>query len=76
MRCTHRSRARNGGRSSGKLGVCVREHSRGCGWVLWPPGGALSMAACSVAALGNGGYGSDMAGGEMFSAVMGNEARE
>ena len=25
-------------RSSGELGVGVREHIRGCGWVLWPPG--------------------------------------
>ena len=64
MRCTRRSRAHGGGLSSGKLGVCVREHSRWCGWVLWPPGGALSMAACSVAVLGNRGYGGDMAGGD------------
>ena len=57
-------------RSSGELGVGVREHSRGCGWVLWPPGGALSTAACSVAALGNGGYGGDMAGGGELSGVV------
>ena len=61
---------RGGGRSSGELGVGVRERSRGCGWVLWPPGGALSTAACSVAALGKGGYGGDMAGGEELSAPV------
>ena len=59
----------DGGRSSGELGVGVREHSSGCGWVLWPPGGALSTAACSVAALGNRGYGGGMAGGEELSVV-------
>ena len=36
--------------------------------MLRPPGVALSTAACSVAALGNGGYGDDMAGGEELSA--------
>ena len=71
MRCTRRSQAHGGGQSSGELGVCVREHSRGCGWVLWPPGGALSTAACSVAALGNRGYGGDMASGEELSAPTG-----
>ena len=70
MRCTRRSRAHGGGQSSDELGVDVREHSRGCGWVLWPPGGALSTAACSVAALGNRGYGGDMAGGEELSAPV------
>ena len=67
-----------GGRSSGELGVGVRKHSRGCGWVLWPPGGALSTAACSVAALGNRGYGDDMAGGEELSAptVVGVRGRK
>ena len=68
MRCTRWSRAHGGGRSSGELGVGVREHSRGCGWVLWSPGGVLSTTVCSVAALGNGGYGGDMAGGEELSA--------
>ena len=65
-------------RSSGELGVGVRKHSRGCGWVLWPPGGALSTAACSVAALGNGVYGGDMAGGEELSAptVVGVRGRK
>ena len=36
--------------------------------MLRPPGVALSTAACSVAALGNSGYGGDMAGGEELSA--------
>ena len=36
--------------------------------MLRPPGVALSTTACSVAALGNGGYGGDMAGGEELSA--------
>ena len=38
--------------------------------MLRPPGVALSTAACSVAALGNGGYGGDMAGGEELSAPV------
>ena len=38
--------------------------------MLRPPGVALSTAACSVAALGNGGYGGDMAGGEELSALV------
>ena len=69
---------RGGGRSSGELGVGVRERSRGCGWVLWPPGGALNTAACSVAVLGNRGYGGDMAGGEGLSAptVVGVRGRK
>ena len=66
---------RGGGRSSGELGVGVRERSRGCGWVLWPPEGALSTAACSVAVLGNRGYGGDMAGGEELSAPVVDAAR-
>ena len=57
-----------GGRSSGELGVGVREHGRRQRGVLRPPGVALSTAACSVAALGNGGYGGDIAGGVGFSA--------
>ncbi len=67
-----------GGRSSGELGVGVRKHSRGRGWALWPTGGALSTAACSVAALGNRGYGGDMAGGEELSAptVVGVRGRK
>ena len=36
--------------------------------MLRPPGVALSTTACSVAALANGGYGGDMAGGEELSA--------
>ena len=59
-----------GGRSSGELGVGVREHGRRQRGVLRPPGVALSTAACSVAALGNGGYGGDMAGGEELSAPV------
>ena len=59
-----------GGRSSGELGVGVREHSRRQRGVLRPPGVALSTAACSVAALGNGGYGGDMADGEELSAPV------
>ena len=39
--------------------------------MLRPPGVALSTAACSVAALGNGGYGGDIAGGVEFSAKTG-----
>ena len=38
--------------------------------MLRPPGVALSTAACSVAALGNGGYGGDMAGSEELSAPV------
>ena len=46
--------------------------------MLRPPGVALSTAACSVAALGNGGYGGDMAGGEELSAptVVGVRGRK
>ena len=43
--------------------------------MLRPPGVALSTAACSVAALGNGGYGGDMAGGEELSAPTGIDVR-
>ena len=43
--------------------------------MLWPPGGALSTAACSVAALGNGGYDGDMAGGEELSDPTGTGVR-
>ena len=38
--------------------------------MLRPPGVALSTTAWSVAALGNGGYGGDMAGGEELSAPV------
>ena len=67
-----------GGRSSGELGVGVRELGRRQRGVLRPPGVALSTAACSVAALGNGGYGGDMAGGEELSAptVVGVRGRK
>ena len=46
--------------------------------MLRPPGVALSTTACSVAALGNGGYGGDMAGGEELSAptVVGVRGRK
>ena len=52
----------------GDLGFGVWEHGMGQGGVFRPPGVALSTAACSVAALGNGGYGGDMAGDEELSA--------
>ena len=39
--------------------------------MLRPPGVALSTTACSVAALGNGGYGGDMAGGKQAPAPVG-----
>jgi len=64
-----------GGRSSGALGFGVREHGRRQGGVLRPPGGALSTYVCSVAALGNGGHGGDMAGGEELSAPTGIDVR-
>ena len=40
--------------------------------MLRPPGVALSTTACSVAALANGGYGSDMAGGKQAPAPVGS----
>ena len=39
--------------------------------MLRPPGVALSTTACSVAALANGGYGGDMAGGKQAPAPVG-----
>ena len=50
-----------GGRSSGVHGNSVRRHRRGHRWVLRPPGGALSTVTRSVAALGDGGQGGDLA---------------
>ena len=44
--------------------------------MLRPPGGALSTYVCSVAALGNGGHGGDMAGGEELSVPMATVARK
>ena len=40
--------------------------------MLRPPGVALSTTACSVAALANGGYCGDMAGGKQAPAPVGS----
>ena len=48
MRCTHRSRARGGGRSSGNSGDGAMVHGRRGWWALRAPGSALSTSACSV----------------------------
>ena len=39
--------------------------------MLRAPGSALSMVTRSIAALGDGGHGGDMSGGEEFSALTG-----
>ena len=59
-------------RRSGELGFGVREHDRRQRGVLRPPRVALSTTAFSVAALGNGGYGGDMAGGKQVQAPVGS----
>ena len=48
MRCTRRSRARGGGRSSGNSGDGAMVHGRRGWWALRAPGSALSTSACSV----------------------------
>ena len=49
-------------RSSDELGVIARRHGKRCGAVLWAPGDTASAVKCSVAAIGVGGHGGDMAG--------------
>ena len=51
-----------GCRSSSELEVVARRHDRRCGAVLRAPGDTASAVKRSVAAIGDGGYGGDMAG--------------
>ena len=51
-----------GCRSSGELGVVARRHDRRCGAVLMALGDTASAVKRSVAAIGDGGHGGDMAG--------------
>ena len=65
-----------GGRSSDLRENGVAAHSRNSGWVLSTPGGVLSTVTRSVAAIGDGGHGGDMAGGAKLPTVMANGVRD
>ena len=64
-----------GGRSSGELGVGVREHGRRSWGVLRTPEIAVSTTVGSGASCGGCGHGHAMAGGEKLSAAVEEEAR-
>ena len=63
------------GRSSDLSENGVAAHGRNNGWVLWTPDGVLSTVTCSVAAIGDGGHGGDMAGRAKLPAMMANGVR-
>ena len=65
----------SGGRSSGKLGVGVREHGRRSWGVLRTPEIAVSTTVGSETSCGGCGHGHAMAGGEKLSAAVEKEAR-
>ena len=64
-----------GGRSSGELGVGVREHGRRCCGCLRVHAIVLSTMVGSGASCGGCGHGHAMAGGEKLSAEVGKLAR-
>ena len=64
-----------GGRSSGELGVGVREHGRRRCGCLRVHAIVLSMMVGSGASCGGCGHGHAMAGGEKLSAEVGKLAR-
>ena len=64
-----------GGRSSGELGVGVREHGRRSWGVLRTPEIAVSTSVGSDTSWGGCGHGHAMAGGEKLSAEVGKLAR-
>ena len=65
----------DGGRSSGELGVGVREHGRRSWGVLRTPEIAVSTTVGSETSCGGCIHGHAMAGGEKLSAAMEKEAR-
>ena len=65
-----------GGRSSGELGVGVREHGRRSWGVLRTPEIAVSTSVGSDTSWGGCGHGHAMAGGERFSGKVVGLARE
>ena len=65
-----------GGRSSGELGVGVREHGRRSWGVLRTPEIAVSTTVGSDTSWGGCGHGHAMAGGERFSGKVVGLARE
>ena len=64
-----------GGRSSGELGVGVREHGRRSWGVLRTPQIAVSTTVGSETSCGGCGHGHAMGGGEKLSAAVEKEAR-
>ena len=67
MRCTRRSRARGGGRSSGEVGVGVRGHGRRGWWALRAPGSKPSAMTRPGTSYGVCSHDGDMAGGGELS---------
>ena len=65
-----------GGRSSGELGVGVREHGRRSWGVLRTPEITVSTSVGSDTSWGGCGHGHAMAGGERFSGKVVGLARE
>ena len=61
MRCTRRSRARGGGRSSGNSGDGAMVHGRRGWWALRAPGSSLSTAVCSDSSCGGSSHAGDEA---------------
>ena len=61
MRCTRRSRARGGGRSSGNRGDGAMVHGRRGWWALRAPGSSLSTAVCSDSSCGGSSHAGDEA---------------
>ena len=66
---------RGGGRSSGINGVGAAGLREASEVVLRAPGDSVSTVTRSVAAIGVGGHGGDMAGGAKLPAVMANRVR-
>ena len=64
-----------GGRSSGELGVGVREHGRRSWGVLRTPEITVSTSVGSDTSWGGCGHGHAMAGGEKLSTAVEEEAR-
>ena len=64
-----------GGQSSAHGGLGDAGNGRSRGWSQSTPGNVLIMVACSVVSLRGCGHVYAMAGGEMLSAAVQNEAR-
>ena len=65
-----------GRRSSDETRATTRGHGRASCGMQWARGDVLSTMVYSGGNSSGCGHGYTMAGGEMFSAIMGNEARE